>query len=42
LKKLGVVPDLIYIDAGHEEDEVAIDLKLYYDLLKKPGPYVRR
>jgi hypothetical protein len=37
LKKLGIVPDLIYIDAGHEEEEVAIDVKLYYDLLREGG-----
>jgi hypothetical protein len=37
LKKLGVTPDLVYIDAGHEETEVAIDLDLYYDLLRPGG-----
>ncbi len=39
LKRLNIIPDLVYIDAGHEEDEVAIDLKLYYDLLA-PGGYM--
>ena len=37
LKRLGIVPDLIYIDAGHEEEEVAVDVKLYYDLLREGG-----
>ena len=37
LKRLGVSADLIYIDAGHEEEEVAADLRLYYDLLRPGG-----
>lgn len=37
LKKLGIVADLAYIDAGHEEDEVYLDLKYYYDLLRPGG-----
>lgn len=37
LKKLGLVADAIYIDAGHEEDEVATDLVLYYDTLRPGG-----
>jgi len=37
LRRLGVVPDAIYIDAGHEEDEVLMDLKLYFQLLRPGG-----
>lgn len=37
LKRLGLVADAIYIDAGHEEDEVATDLVLYYDILRPGG-----
>ena len=37
LKGKSVTADVIYIDAGHEEEEVLIDLKLYYDLLKCGG-----
>lgn len=37
LKKMEIIPDLVYIDAGHEEDEVYIDLKLFYDLLRPGG-----
>jgi hypothetical protein len=37
LKHLGVIPQLIYIDAGHEEEEVATDLRLYWDLLAPGG-----
>ncbi len=37
LKRLEISPEMIYIDAGHEEEEVAIDLKLYYDILAPGG-----
>jgi methyltransferase family protein len=37
LKNLGIRPDAIYIDAGHEDEEVTIDLQLYYDLLAPGG-----
>jgi hypothetical protein len=37
LKRSGVVADMIYIDGGHEEDDVALDLKLYYELLRPGG-----
>lgn len=37
LKRLAVRPDAIYVDAGHEEDEVYLDLKLYFDLLRPGG-----
>ena len=37
LKKLHIRPDAIYIDAGHEENEVMIDLRLYFDLLAPGG-----
>jgi hypothetical protein len=39
LSHYGVVADLIYIDAGHEEDEVLIDLKRFWPLLR-PGGYM--
>lgn len=37
LKRLEITPDLVYVDAGHEEDEVYVDLKYYYDLLRPGG-----
>ena len=37
LRRLRVRADVVYIDAGHEEEEVAIDLSLYYRLLKPNG-----
>jgi Methyltransferase domain len=37
LRQLGVVADAVYIDAGHEEDEVAADLNRYYELLRPGG-----
>jgi cephalosporin hydroxylase len=37
LKRLDIIPQLIYIDAGHEEQEVASDLTLYWDLLAPGG-----
>jgi hypothetical protein len=36
LKRLGVTADLIYVDGGHEEHEVASDLALYSELVA-PG-----
>jgi predicted O-methyltransferase YrrM len=37
LKRLNVVADAIYIDAGHEEEEVRADMALYYELLRPGG-----
>ncbi len=37
LRRLAIRPDAIYVDAGHEEDEVYLDLKLYFDLLRPGG-----
>lgn len=37
LKKMNIIADLVYIDAGHEEDEVYLDLLYYYDLLRSGG-----
>ena len=37
LKKLGVLADLIYIDAGHEYESVSADLKLYKDIVRPGG-----
>jgi hypothetical protein len=37
LKHFEIAPDAVYIDAGHEEDEVYIDLKLYYPLVRPGG-----
>ena len=37
LNRLGIVADLIYIDAGHEEEEVSADVNLYYELLRPGG-----
>jgi cephalosporin hydroxylase len=37
LKKLEVMADAIYIDAGHEVEEVTMDLNLYYPLLSPGG-----
>lgn len=37
LRQLGVVADIVYIDGGHEEEEVAADLKHYFDLLRPGG-----
>jgi hypothetical protein len=36
LRDLTIVADVIYIDAGHEEEEVLTDLNLFYDRLQ-PG-----
>ena len=40
LKRFGIKADLIYIDAGHEHDEVYTDLSLYYNLLRPGGVMV--
>jgi predicted O-methyltransferase YrrM len=37
LRRLNVMADAIYVDAGHEEDEVHMDLTRYYDILKPGG-----
>lgn len=37
LKRFGLQVDLIYVDAGHEHDEVYTDLSLYYNLLRPGG-----
>lgn len=37
LRRLGLTADAIYIDAGHEQQEVAVDLALYHDLLRPGG-----
>ncbi|MBX9747200.1 MAG: class I SAM-dependent methyltransferase [Hyphomonadaceae bacterium] len=37
LKKLGVHPNAVYIDGGHEFEAVSMDLKLYFDLLAPGG-----
>lgn len=37
IKRLGLVPDAVYIDAGHHEEEVYTDLRLYHDLLRPGG-----
>lgn len=37
LKSRGVVADLVYIDASHDEGDVIRDLELYWDLVLRPG-----
>ncbi len=37
LGKLGIKLDALYIDAGHEEEEVYYDLALFYDLVAPGG-----
>ncbi len=37
LRRLGVTFDALYIDAGHEEEEVYFDLALFYDLVVDGG-----
>ena len=37
LRKRKLLVDFIYIDAGHEEDDVLEDLRLYWGLLKRGG-----
>lgn len=37
LKRLGVLADLVYIDAGHEYESVMLDLKIYKDIVRPGG-----
>ena len=37
LKNFGVVPQMVYVDAGHERTDVYTDLCLYFDLLEPGG-----
>lgn len=37
LQRFGIQADLIYIDAGHEHNEVYTDLSMYYNLLRPGG-----
>jgi len=37
LKRFEIAADLIYIDAGHEHEEVYSDLSSYYHLLRPGG-----
>lgn len=37
LQQFGLQADLIYIDAGHEHNEVYTDLSMYYNLLRPGG-----
>lgn len=37
LGRLGIVADAIYVDAGHHEEEVLLDLRLYHGLLRPGG-----
>ena len=37
LEGLGITADAIYIDAGHEEAEVALDLRLFTERLRSGG-----
>jgi methyltransferase family protein len=37
LKQRNIQADIIYIDGSHEEDEIYIDIKNYYQLIKKRG-----
>lgn len=37
LSKLGVVPDLIYIDGSHQYEDVLDDLRHYWPLLRRGG-----
>jgi len=37
LARLGVTADLIYLDAAHDEEEVSLDLKLYWPLIQNDG-----
>jgi hypothetical protein len=37
LRRFNVQADLIYIDAGHEHDEVLLDLNYYFELLRPGG-----
>jgi hypothetical protein len=40
LKRFNIKAGLIYIDAGHEHDEVYTDVSLYYNLLRPGGVMV--
>ena len=37
LSHLGIVADVVYVDAGHEEEEVRADLENYFELLRPGG-----
>lgn len=37
LKLMGIVPNLVYVDASHEEGDVLRDLEAYWKLLPKGG-----
>jgi len=37
LAKLGVTADVLYLDAAHEEEEVLLDLNLYWPLVRPGG-----
>jgi hypothetical protein len=37
LERLGIVADVVYIDAGHEYEDVAADVRLYWPLLRPGG-----
>lgn len=37
LRKLGITFDVVYVDGGHEEEEVYYDLALFYDLVAEGG-----
>lgn len=37
LRELGIKPDLVYIDAGHEYQSVFMDLMLYKDIVRSGG-----
>jgi cephalosporin hydroxylase len=37
LKRIGIQADAIYIDAGHHEEEVLLDLRLYNEVLRPGG-----
>jgi predicted O-methyltransferase YrrM len=37
LRKFGLAPQMVYVDAGHERIDVYADLSLYFDLLEPGG-----
>lgn len=37
LQRLGVTADVIYVDAAHEEEELALDLELFWPVLRAGG-----
>jgi len=37
LRQYGLEPDMIYVDASHEEEDVYEDIANYFDILKKGG-----